>query len=54
MANAALTNKNIKYELAQQLLGHPGHTIIRSTALKLGWTISQEREPCMSCFFGKT
>jgi hypothetical protein len=53
MANAAITNKSVKYELAHQLLGHPGYDTTRATALKLGWTISQEKQPCRSCPIGK-
>lgn len=53
MVNTAITKVDVKYELAHQLLGHPGHNTTRATALKLGWTISQEKEPCMSCPIGK-
>jgi hypothetical protein len=53
MTNATITNRNVKYEMAHHLLGHPGHDTTRAMALKLGWTISQEKEPCMSCSIGK-
>ena len=53
MANTAIVNHNVDYHEAHQKLRHPGYDTTRTTALKLGWTLTKEEKPCESCPIGK-
>ena len=46
-------NKKININLAHQLLGHPGSTILRSTSTNLGWILTGKLQKCEHCAIGK-
>jgi hypothetical protein len=51
-ANKA-SEKLIGYQDAHRMLGHPGQETTRSTAIKLGWTITKGKDECESCPIAK-
>jgi hypothetical protein len=43
----------LTYTEAHQKLGHPGETVTKATANKIGWKVTMKTEECESCPIGK-